>query len=135
MSEAVANPLRGEADVTLGAIDFRIAVTWSGLVKLSRAMKADGMNEVYTRLLAFEPFAVTCAVRALIVADDEDKASGLSAKILSDSNISLADAESWQAAIEVAFTAHTKAGAIKRDERTAHQIAEDFVLGKPIGPS
>lgn len=132
---APANPLRGEADVTIGNIDFRIAVTWSGLVRLSSAMKVDGMSEVYRRLLAFEPFAVSCAIRALIVADDEDKASALSARILSDDNISVADADSWQVSIEAAFTAHARGGASRRDERTAHEIAEDAVLGKLKSPS
>lgn len=133
--EAPANPLRGEAEVRIGDIDFRIAVTWSGLVRLSKAMKADSIEAIYRRLFAFEPFAVACAVRALIVADDEDRASGLCARILSDDNISIADAESWQVAVEAAFTAHARGGATRRDQRSAHEIAEDAVLGKPLRPS
>lgn len=135
MSDIPANPLRGEAEVKVGDIDFRIAVTWSGLVRLSKAMNADGMEAIYKRLLAFEPFAVACAIRALIVADDEDKASALSVRILADNNISIADSDSWQAAVETAFTAHARGGSARRDQRTAHQIAEDALLGKPIGPS
>ncbi len=134
MSEA-ANPLRGEADVRVGSVDFRIAVTWSGLVRLSKAMNVDGFEVLYRRLVAFEPFAVSCAVRALIVADDEDKASGICARILADDNVSIADSEAWQAAIETAFTAHVRGGAARRDQRSAHEIVEDAVLGKPVGPS
>ncbi|NVP54458.1 hypothetical protein [Mycoplana rhizolycopersici] len=132
--DAPSNPLRGEAEVRIGDIEFRIAVTWSGLVRLSKAMNADGIETIYRRLFSFEPFAVACAVRALIVADDEDKASGLCARILRDDNISIADSDSWQVAVETAFTAHARGGSTRRDQRSAHEIAEDAVLGNPLSP-
>ena len=50
-----ANPLRGEAEVRIGAIDFRIAVTFSGLARLSDAIGARTLDELYGRLLGFEP--------------------------------------------------------------------------------
>ncbi|RVJ68032.1 hypothetical protein [Sinorhizobium medicae] len=130
-----ANPLRGEAEVRIGSIDFRIAVTFSGLARLSDAIGARTLDELYGRLLGFEPKAVACAVRCLIVADDEDQISALSAKILDDGNISAADHLAWREAVEKALSAHIAAGTIRRDERTASQIAGDAVLGKPVSPS
>ncbi|WDZ75450.1 hypothetical protein PWG15_12570 [Ensifer adhaerens] len=130
-----ANPIRGEASVKIGAIDFRIAVTFSGLARLSQALGAKTIDEIYARLLGFEPKAVACAVRCLIVVDDADQLDALVAKILDDSNISIADQASWRDAVEVALAGHIEAGRIRRDERTANDIASDAVLGKPVSPS
>lgn len=134
MSEP-ANPIRGEAEITIGRETFRIAVTFSGLVKLSQAAKVDTLDELHRRLLGFEPFTVACAIRALIMADDQDKASALSAKVLSDGNISMADQPSWRRGIETALLGHVEAGAIVRDERSSHQVAEDALLGERVSPS
>lgn len=92
------------------------------------------LDELYGRLLGFEPKAVACAVRCLIVADDEDQISALSARILDDGNISAADQLAWREAVEKALSAHIAAGTMRRDERTASQIAGDAVLGKPVSP-
>lgn len=130
-----ANPLRGEAECTIGKMDFRIAVTFSGLTRLSKAMSARTLDEIYVRLLGYEPFAVSCAVRSLIVADDEDKAMRLSAAILADTNISTADQENWRTAVETAFAVHFSGGRSLRDERSAFELAEDAVSGNGSGPS
>ncbi|KSV64056.1 hypothetical protein N185_35400 [Sinorhizobium sp. GW3] len=130
-----ANPIRGEAPVKIGAIDFRIAVTFSGLARLSQAIGARTIDEVYARLLGFEPKAVACAVRALIVVDDADQLDTLVAKILADDNISLADQANWREAAETALAGHVAAGKIRRDEQTANDIAADALLGKPVSPS
>lgn len=130
-----ANPIRGEAPVKIGAIDFRIAVTFSGLARLSQAIGARTIDEVYARLLGFEPKAVACAVRALIVVDDADQLDTLVAKILADDNISLADQANWREAAEAALAGHVAAGKIRRDEQTTNDIAADALLGKPVSPS
>nr|WP_250811670.1 hypothetical protein [Neorhizobium tomejilense] len=130
-----ANPIRGEADITIGRETFRVAVTFSGLTKLSQATKVLTLDELYRRLIGFEPFAVACAVRTLIVADDDDKASALSARILDDSNISMADRDSWQDGIEKAFLAHVEGGHRHRDERSTHEVAEAAILGEQGRPS
>ncbi|MDT4840219.1 hypothetical protein FQZ97_740330 [compost metagenome] len=130
-----ANPIRGEAPVKIGAIDFRIAVTFSGLARLSQAIGARTIDEVYARLLGFEPKAVACAVRALIVVDDADQLDTLVAKILADDNISLADQANWREAVETALAGHVAAGKIRRDEQTANDIAADALLGKPVSLS
>ena len=120
-----ANPLRGEAEVSIGKQGFRIAVTFSGLARLSKALNARTLDELYVRLLGFEPFAVSCAIRCLIVADDEDMAQKLAAAILADDNISVADQESWQGAVETAFSAHLSGGRSMQDRRVAFELAED----------
>ncbi|MDX3929224.1 MAG: hypothetical protein QHC90_25910 [Shinella sp.] len=130
-----ANTLRGEADVRIGKIDFRIEVTFEKLIKLSQAIKARTMDEIYVRLLGFEPVAVACAVRTLIVEDDQDRASAVCARVLASDNISAADAEGWRGSIEAAFAGHIHAGEKHRDTRSAHEIAEEAVLGKPASPS
>ena len=109
-----ANQIRGEASVKIGARTI---------------------DEVYARMLGFEPKAVACAVRALIVVDDADQLDALVAKILDDSNISIADQISWRDAVEVALAGHIEKGRIRRDERTANDIAADALLGKPVSPS
>ncbi|ATE84659.1 hypothetical protein phi2LM21_p42 [Sinorhizobium phage phi2LM21] len=130
-----ANPIRGEAPVKIGAIDFRIAVTFSGLARLSQALGAKTIDEIYARLLGFEPKAVACAVRCLIVVDDADQLDPLVAKILDDGNISIADQFSWREAVETALAGHIAAGRNRRDEQTANDIAADAVLGKAVSPS
>ena len=125
-----ANPIRGEAEITIGRETFRIAVTFSGLVRLSQATKISSLDELQRRLLGFEPFTVACAIRSLIVADDQDMASAMCARILSDGNISLADHDSWRAGIEAALLGHVEKGHVVRDERSAHEIGEDAILGE-----
>lgn len=78
---------------------------------------------------------MACAVRALIVVDDADQLDTLVARILDDGNISLADQANWREAAEAALAGHVAAGKIRRDERTANDIAADALLGKPVSPS
>ncbi|MCY1531579.1 hypothetical protein D9M68_668080 [compost metagenome] len=85
--------------------------------------------------MGFEPKAVACAVRALIVVDDADQLDTLVAKILADDNISLADQANWREAVETALAGHVAAGKIRRDEQTANDIAADALLGKPVSLS
>lgn len=129
------NAIRGEASVTIGAITFRIAVTFSGLARLSDALGTKTLDDLYTRILGFEPKAVACAVRCLIVPDDGDQLSELVAKILDDGNISATDQVAWRDAVQQALVGHIEAGNARRDERTAGQLSADAVLGKPVSLS
>lgn len=131
----MGNVIRGEAEITIGRETFSIAVTFSGLARLSQAVKVDTIERLHERLLGFDPFTVACAIRSLIIADDQDMASALCARILSDDNISLADEKAWRRGIEKAILGHIKAGEMVRDERSAHELAEDAVLGEPASPS
>ncbi|KQY21042.1 hypothetical protein ASD32_05080 [Rhizobium sp. Root483D2] len=135
MSALPANPLRGEADVRIGAIDFRIAVTFGGLARLSQALKAQTMDEIFVRLVGFEPFAVLCAIRCLAVAETDDEVSALCAKVLAEGNISYADQLAWVAAIEHALNSHIDAGKRVRENITPADIAETAVLGNPASLS
>lgn len=135
MSALPANPLRGEADVRIGAVDFRIAVTFAGLARLSQALGTQTLDELFVRLLGFEPKAVLCAIRCLTVADDDDKVSALSAKILGEDNISIADQVSWRNAVSLALQTHVEAGNRLRDQRSGFEMAEAAVLGNPASLS
>ncbi|SOC38981.1 hypothetical protein SAMN05892877_105360 [Rhizobium subbaraonis] len=135
MADIPANTLRGEADAKIGAISFRIAITFDGLARLSTALKAQTMDEIYVRLLGFEPKAVACAIPCFIVEDDQDRISEISAKILSPDNISAADQAAWRKSIEQALSAHIEAGNLRRDERSAMDIANEALLGNRASPS
>ncbi len=135
MSTLPANPLRGEADVRIGAVDFRIAVTFAGLARLSQALGTQTLDELFVRLLGFEPKAVLCAIRCLTVADDDDQVSALSAKILGEDNISIADQVSWRNAVSLALQTHVEAGNRLRDQRSGFEMAEAAVLGNPASLS
>lgn len=135
MQDVFANPIRGEAPCRIGKIDFRIAVTFSGLVRISEALGARSIDDIYSRLLAFEPKAVAVGIRCLIVADDDDKAVGLAARILHDGNISAADEDAWQAAVERAISAHVELGRRHRDERATTDIVDEALGGNVDSPS
>lgn len=135
MRDVLVNPIRGEAPCRIGQVDFRIAVTFSGLVRLSEAMSARSLDEIYSRLLAFEPKAVACGIRCLIVAQDDDKAAGLSARILDDGNISAADEDAWKTAVEQALSAHVEIGRMHRDERSTVDVVAEALGGNADRPS
>ena len=125
-----ANTLRGEAEVTLGNQSFTVAVTFGGLMRLSQAIGAKTMDEIYQRLLGFEPFAVSCAIRCLVVADDDDKRADIAARVLSEKNISAADQKSWRDGIEQALTAHIEKGQAVRETVSVSEEVEAAVTGK-----
>ncbi|TCT28859.1 hypothetical protein [Martelella mediterranea] len=126
----LANPLRGEAVVTLGKQSVTLAVTFGGLMRLSQAIGAKTMDEIYQRLLGFEPFAVSCAIRCLAVAESDDQRSDLSTRILSEQNISAADQKSWRDGIEQALTAHIEKGRAVRESVSVSEEVEAAVTGK-----
>lgn len=135
MSALPSNTLRGEADVQIGSIQFRIAITFGGLARLSQALKAQTMDEIFVRLLGFEPFAVLCAIRCLAVAESDDDISALCTKVLGEGNISSADRSAWVEAIDAALNAHIDAGKQIRDSLAPSDIAERAVLGNPASLS
>lgn len=135
MTSVHANPLRGEAACRMGQVPFRLAVTFSGLVRLSEALGARSLDEIYARLLAFEPKAVACGIRCLIVADDDDKAAGLAARVLDDGNISAADEDEWKAAIEKVLAAHVEIGRKHRDARSTTDVVAEALGGNADRPS
>lgn len=135
MQDVLVNPIRGEAPCRIGQVDFRIAVTFSGLVRLSEALGARSLDDIYSRLLAFEPKAVAVGIRCLIVADDDDAAIGLAARILHDGNISAADEDAWKTAAERALSAHVELGRKHRDERTTMDVVAEALGGNVDSPS
>ncbi|WP_292055017.1 MULTISPECIES: hypothetical protein [unclassified Martelella] len=132
---AFANELRGEAAVTIGKENIVVAVTFAGLMRLSQAIGARTMDEVYQRLLGFEPFAVSCAIRCLAVADDDEGRAEIAARVLSGKNISAADHASWRTGIEKALTAHIEAGNQLRQTSSPLEDVEAAVTGKKPQPA
>jgi hypothetical protein len=119
---AVANPLRGEADLNIGGVELVIAVEFGALAKLSRAIGAQSMDEIYRRLFGFEPFAVAVALQCLSVhPDGAQKAAELAAQ--AGARLTAADQDAWRKAAETAFTAHIDAGRQLRGEPTLAEQA------------
>lgn len=128
--EALANTLRGEAPLRIGDVDLTIGIEFSALAKLSRALKAESLDEIYRRLLGFEPWAVSCALRCFVLhPDGASEASDLAARAVN--RLSAADEPAWHVAIETAMTGHIDAGRRLREERPLSDDVEDAVSGKP----
>lgn len=125
-----ANALRGEADVRIGDVDLVIAVEFDGLARVSKAIGAQSMDEVYRRLFGFEPFAVATALHCLAVhAEGRAKAMELGGKAAMV--LSAADEQDWRHAIEIAFAGHLDAGRKLRGEPSlAEQAAAAAALAE-----
>lgn len=125
-----ANALRGEADVRIGDVDLTIAVEFDGLARLSKAIGAQSMAEVYSRLLGFEPFAVATALHCLAV-HPEGRAKAMELGGKAALVLSAADENDWRRAVETAFAAHLDAGRQLRGEPTlAEQAAAAAALAE-----
>jgi hypothetical protein len=118
-----ANILRGEAPLRIGTTDIVIAVEFGRLAKLSRALACDSMDELYRRLLGFEPYTVACAIRILTIHADRDEADRLALAAIQQ--LSSADQEAWRVAIEAALTAHLEKG---RSVRESVPLVEDVEM-------
>lgn len=132
-----ANPARGEADLKIGSVELTIAVTFAGLSRLSKMMGAQSMDEVYQRVLGFEPWAASCALRALAVHEDEAEAKRLALKAIEE--LSTADETAFRQAVERAFLGHLEQGKITRGEKPLSEeiegAAADADEGEPASPA
>ena len=124
--EALPNPLRGEAAVTIGDVPLVIAVEFGGLTRLSKAIGAQSMEEIYRRLLGFEPFAVACALHCLVV-HPEGAAKAMALGARAAEKLSAADEEAWRDAIEEALAGHIDKGKALRETGTLASRAQDAV--------
>jgi len=117
----IPNPLRGEAALTIGNVELTIAVEFGGLARLSKAIGATSMDEIYRRLVGFEPFAVATALHCLTVHEEGPaKAMELAARAVDA--LSAADQSAFRTAIEAAFTSHVDAGRQLRGEPTLAEL-------------
>lgn len=134
-----ANPERGEADLVIGGVALVVAVTFAGLAKLSKMVGVDDMDQLYRRLVGFEPWTASCALRVFAVhPDGPEKAEAVALNAVS--KLSAADEKAFRTAITFALTAHVDAGRKARGEppldeqvREAAQGVET-ALGEPQGP-
>lgn len=135
-----ANPERGEADLTVGGVPLVIAVTFGGLAKLSRMTRADSFDEICRRLLGFEPWMASCALRVFCVhPDGAEKAEAQALKAVA--KMSAADELDFRKAFEFALTAHLNEGRKARGEdpieEQVRKAADDVdaAPGEPAGPA
>lgn len=117
------NPARGEVPVQIGNVHLGIAVSFAGLARLSRAAGADTMQGLYTRLLGFDAWTVSAAIKVFSVDGDGPDA----ARERADAAIVVltsADEAAWRAAIEAALAAHLAEGEKRRTE--AYDLVSDI---------
>jgi hypothetical protein len=130
----VANSLRGEAQIKIGSVETKIAIEFSRLVALSKALQVSSLDELYRRLLGFEPWAVACGLRCLIIDEGGAKEeAAIAAKAIAE--LTAADEGSWQRAINAAMLGHIEAGRRLRNEKPLAGQVEDAVLGEQDSPS
>jgi hypothetical protein len=112
---ALPNPLRGEAPLKIGDVDLVVAIEFGSLARFSRALGSDSMDEVFRRLLGFEPFAAALALRCFTIhANGKEEAEKLAVAAIG--KLSAADEASWRAAFEEAIAAHIDGGRALRSE-------------------
>ena len=135
-----ANPERGEADLMVGGVPLVIAVTFEGLARLSRMTRADSFDEICRRLLGFEPWMASCALRVFCVhPESAEKAEAQALKAIA--KMSAADELAFREAIEFALTAHLNEGRKARGEdpieEQVRKAAEDAdaMPGERPGPA
>lgn len=115
MSEALPNPLRGEAACRIGSTDLVLVVEFGRLATLCEVAGCDTMDLLYTRLLGFHPKTVMAALRVLATHPDGDKAArDLAHQAIAE--LSSADESAFRQAITKALTGHINAGKTQRGE-------------------
>ncbi len=116
------NPARGEVPVQIGNVHLGILVTFPALARLSRAAGAETMQGLYARLLGFDAWTVSAAIKVFSVDGDGEEAAreraGAAIAVLSS-----ADEAAWRVAIEAALAAHLTEGEKRRAE--AYDLVSD----------
>jgi hypothetical protein len=113
--QPLINPARGEVPVQIGNVHLGIAVTFAGLARLSRAAGAETMEALYKRLLGFDAWTVSAAIKVFSVDGDGEEAARERADA-AIAGLSAADEAAWRPAIETALSAHLEAGNKRRAE-------------------
>lgn len=117
------NAARGEVPVQIGNVHMGVAVGYAGLARLSRAAGADTMQGLYSRLLGFEPWTVSAAIKVFSVDGDGEEAARERADAALAA-ITSADESAWRVAIEAALAAHLAEGEKRR--REAYDLVSDI---------
>lgn len=115
MTDALANPLRGEAACQIGSTDLVLVVEFGRLATLCEVAGCDTMDLLYTRLIGFHPKTVMAALRVLTLHPDGDQAArDLAHKAIAE--LSSADEQSFRKAITKALSGHINDGKKLRGE-------------------
>jgi hypothetical protein len=109
-----ANTLRGEAPLRIGSVDLTIAIDFGSLVRFSEAARCQDVEQVYRRLVGFEPRAVALAIRLFSISEDGPEEAQRRA-IAAIQELTLADQDAWTVAIESALAGHIDKGKALRD--------------------
>lgn len=132
----LCNESRGEVPLQIGNVQLAIAITFGGLAQLSRVVNAPSMDGLYQRLLGFEPWSVSNALRILSV--DPDGADAAKERAIAAIGVlTSADEGAWRAAAEKALTMHFEKGNALRAEvvdladEVDAALAEGDAPGKP----
>lgn len=129
------NAARGEVPVQIGNVHLGILVTFPALARLSRAAGAETMQGLYARLLGFDAWTVSAAIKVFSVDGDGEEA----ARERADAAIAVlssADEAAWRTAIEAALAAHLTEGEKRRAEaydlvRDVEEALDAVPPGKP----
>ncbi|WP_376710892.1 hypothetical protein [Pseudochrobactrum lubricantis] len=115
MTDALANPLRGEAACQIGSTDLVLVVEFGRLATLCEVAGCDTMDLLYTRLIGFHPKTVMAALRVLTTHPDGDQAArDLAHRAIAE--LSGADEQSFRKAITKALSGHINDGKKLRGE-------------------
>jgi len=132
MSEALPNPLRGEAACRIGSVDLVLVVEFGRLATLCELAGTDTMDLLYTRLLGFHPKTVMAALRVLSTHPDGDKAARDAAH-QAIAELTSADEQAFRKAITTALTGHINAGKLQRGETSHLDQLEKVLSGSDQG--
>lgn len=138
MTDALPNPLRGEAACRIGNTDLVLVVEFGRLATLCEVAGCDTMDLLYTRLIGFHPKTVMAALRVLTTHPDGDKAArDLAHKAIAE--LSAADEQSFRKAITKALSGRINDGKKLRGE-TDHlnqleKAFEQATSGNALSPS
>lgn len=140
IEKPLLNAARGEVPVQIGNVHLGILVTFPALARLSRAAGAETMQGLYARLLGFDAWTVSAAIKVFSVDGDGEEAARERADA-AIAALSSADEAAWRAAIEAALAAHLTEGEKRRAEaydlvRDIEEALDAVPPGKPRnGPS
>lgn len=119
------NAERGEVPLQIGSVHLLVCVEFARLSRLSRAVGTETMDELYRRLVGFEPFTAAAALRCLAVhPDGEEEARALATSAIGD--LSSADEEAFRAAMSDALSAHLDAGRKRRQGADAADLVGEI---------
>lgn len=131
---------RGEFPLQIGDVHLGIAVTFTGLIKASKAVGAATMPDLQKRLVGGEPWTMAVGIKVFSVDPDGPDAARERAEAAL-SVLSVADTNDWVTAISLAIAHHTQTGLQKRgapdDDLVAQVLADlepdggDDNAGKP----